>query len=74
MASVILHSVRGAFTWLVSCFLWTQLQKVLPRSHPDVDDLFLNHVELPGWHPDMSLALNDNPIEPVYVFRCVMTL
>lgn len=46
-----------------------QLQKVLPDGHPDVDDLFLDHEELPSWHPDLSLVVNDNPIEPIYIFR-----
>jgi hypothetical protein len=45
------------------------LAKVLPEGHPDVDDLFLGQtVELPEWHPDLSLLLNDNPIDPIYVF------
>lgn len=47
----------------------TQLQKVLPEGHPDVDDLFLDHEELPEWHPDLNLVVQDNPIEPIYVFR-----
>jgi predicted ferric reductase len=44
------------------------LQKVLPIGHPDVDDLFLDHEELPEWHPDLNLIVQDNPIEPIYVF------
>lgn len=48
-----------------------QLQKVLPDGHPNVDDLFENHEDLPEWHIDLSLILVDNPIDPVYVFRFV---
>ena len=36
---------------------------MLPIGHPDVDDLFLDHEELPEWHPDLSLVVKDNPIE-----------
>ena len=41
---------------------------MLPDGHPDVDDLFLEHPELPDWHPDLQLLVDDNPIEPIYVF------
>mmetsp|Transcript_26788 Transcript_26788/g.56565 ORF Transcript_26788/g.56565 Transcript_26788/m.56565 type:complete len:806 (-) Transcript_26788:177-2594(-) len=44
------------------------LQKVLPKGHPDVDDLFWAHEELPEWHPDLNLVVQDNPIEPIYLF------
>ncbi|KAL7547902.1 hypothetical protein ACHAWF_016792 [Thalassiosira exigua] len=51
-----------------SVFSLHQLRKVLPIGHPDVDDLFLDHEELPEWHPDLNLIVQDNPIEPIYVF------
>jgi len=41
----------------------------LPDGHPDVDDLFFDHKELSDWHPDLSLVVNEIPIEPIYVFR-----
>jgi len=44
------------------------LARALPDGHPDVDDLFLEHPELPDWHPDLQLLVDDNPIEPIYVF------
>lgn len=45
---------------------------MLPDGHPDVDDLFWDHDELPSWHPDLNLVVVDNPIEPIFVFRCVL--
>ena len=43
---------------------------MLPAGHPDVDDLFFGHKELPDWHPDLSLlVVQGDPIEPIYVFR-----
>ena len=50
-------------------FVRSKLRKALPDGHPDVDDLFFDHEELPDWHPDLSLVVQDNPIEPIYVFR-----
>ena len=44
---------------------------MIPDGHPDVDGLFLDHQELPHWHPDLHLLINDNPIDPIYVFRYV---
>lgn len=44
--------------FILYAFQISQLKNVIPEGHPDVDDLFENPRDLPDWHPDLSVLVN----------------